>query len=95
VTTPDGDRPNPPAALSVNSVTATQAVVEWAPTVDAAEYQVLLDGVVVDATPDSSLRLGLLLPDTQYKVAVTVIDADGRESVPSAPITFKTASLGG
>ncbi len=82
----DTEAPNAPLNLSA-TVTFNNVLLEWLPATDnvgVTAYNVWQDGVLVATTTGTSLYFPALTPLTLYGFAVTAVDAEGNESLPTS-----------
>ncbi|MEU7556172.1 RICIN domain-containing protein [Streptomyces sp. NPDC044571] len=82
-------------AVKAAQIQATSVVVSWPKVDGAAWYQVLLNGKHLTWVQSQALRIYNLQPGTEYKVAVSVRDAAGRDSGPGKATSFRTTAAGG
>ncbi|MBW5485409.1 hypothetical protein GPJ59_26930 [Streptomyces bambusae] len=89
-TTKPGAGPN----VTVGQIRADSVVVSWPQVQGAAWYQVVFGGKHLTWVQGTVLRIYNLQPGTEYKVAVSVRDASGRDSGPGKATTFRTTGAG-
>ncbi|MCX5150887.1 RICIN domain-containing protein [Streptomyces sp. NBC_00320] len=88
-------KPGGGPAVTVGQVRSNSAVASWPKVDGAAWYQVLLNGKHLTWVQSQTLNIYNLQSGTEYKVAVSVRDAAGRDSGPGSVTTFRTTSAGG
>ncbi|MER7765213.1 RICIN domain-containing protein [Streptomyces sp. NPDC097619] len=93
--TPTTPKPGAGPAATVGQVQSDSAVVSWPKVQGAAWYQVLLNGRHLTWTQSTVLRVYRLQPGTAYTAAVSVRDAQGRDSGPGKAARFTTKTSGG
>lgn len=82
--------PGAPRGVQALAVSESEIGVSWQATRFAAGYRVLRDGAVVKQVQGTSHVIGNLAPSTDYRIQVVAVDALGRASGPSAPVTART-----
>ncbi|MEU6866203.1 RICIN domain-containing protein [Streptomyces sp. NPDC046876] len=88
-------KPTGGPTVTAGQIQSTSVVVSW-PKVDGAVwYQVLLNGKHLTWVQSQALRIYNLQPGTEYKVAVSVRDAAGRDTGAGKTTVFKTTGAGG
>jgi hypothetical protein len=89
-------RPSTPTDLAIFSQRPTDVVVIWTYAADytaSTRFDVFLNGRFVARESSPGTYLEGLTPDTAYSLRVQAIDARGRRSALSAPLTFRTLPL--
>ncbi|MFI8519976.1 RICIN domain-containing protein [Streptomyces sp. NPDC085481] len=93
--TPTTPRPGAGPDVTVGQIQADSVVASW-PRVDGATwYQVIFDGRHLTWVQGTALRIYNLRPGTAHTVAVSVRDAQGRDSGPGRATGFRTTGAGG
>ncbi len=92
---PAGSPPSTPGALSASEISSSGATLWWLPSTAGgarlAGYRVYRDGALVGESAQTSMRLGRLSFPHTYEIAVAAVDADGRQSAPTAPLALSTS----
>ncbi|MFB6613217.1 RICIN domain-containing protein [Streptomyces sp. NPDC056367] len=83
-------KPTGGPAVTIGQIQSNSAVASWPKADGAAWYQVMLNGKHLTWVQSQTLRIYNLQPGTEYKVAVSVRDASGRDSGPGTATTFRT-----
>ncbi|MEV7614293.1 RICIN domain-containing protein [Streptomyces sp. NPDC089799] len=94
--TPSPTKPKPGSGpdVTVGQIQSDSAVVSWPRVTGAAWYQVMFNGKHLTWVQGTAVRIYNLRPGTSYTVAVSVRDAQGRDSGPGKSATFKTSGAG-
>ncbi|MGW5847870.1 RICIN domain-containing protein [Streptomyces sp. NPDC055254] len=87
-------KPGGGPAVTVGQIGSNSAVTSWPKIDGAAWYQVLLNGKHLTWVQSQTLNIHNLQPGTEYKVAVSVRDAAGRDSGPGNVTAFRTTGGG-
>ncbi|MFB9393149.1 RICIN domain-containing protein [Streptomyces coeruleoprunus] len=92
--TPTGGTTTAPD-VTVGQIAQDSAVASWRPVAGASWYQVFLNGKPIGWVQTPNSRIYNLTPGTEYRVAVSVRDASGRDTGPGRATTFRTSGGGG
>ncbi|MER5930812.1 RICIN domain-containing protein [Streptomyces sp. NPDC002054] len=92
---PTAPRPGSGPNVTVGQIQPDSAVVSWPKVTGAAWYQVMFNGKHLTWVQGNALRIYNLRPDTSYTVAVSVRDAQGKDSGPGKTASFRTSGQGG
>jgi hypothetical protein len=96
---PSVGAPSAPREVLVTATTRTSVSIAWHAPADLGatgirSYEVFVDGVLTDSTPETTDTIVGLRPASTYRIEIRASDADGLLSVPSAPVTVTTATAG-
>lgn len=89
--------PTVPIALAAPAVTASSATLTWNAASDplgVTSYDVYRDGSKVATATSTTVAVTGLHPNRSYRLSVRAVDAAGRVSALSAPITIRTPAPG-
>ena len=92
----DTENPSTPEGLTLSNITTSSAELSWTPSTDDVEvtgYEVYVDGNLYMTTEQTMLNLTGLSSGADYEIQVLAVDASGKKSALSAPVTLQTASL--
>ncbi|MFF5446254.1 RICIN domain-containing protein [Streptomyces sp. NPDC012888] len=92
---PTKPRPGGGPAVTVGQIQPDSVVVSWPRVEGAVWYQVLFDGKHLTWVQGTAVRVYNLRPGSSHTVAVSVRDAQGRDSGPGRSATFRTPGSGG
>lgn len=92
--------PNPPANVTVTSITQTSALVSWTAVTGATSYRVSINSGAYQLATGTSYQVTGLQPGSSTSVNVAATNASGSNAaattiltVPSAPTNFQTTSI--
>ncbi|MFG2292095.1 RICIN domain-containing protein [Streptomyces sp. NPDC048603] len=91
---PTAPKPGSGPDVAVGQIQSDSAVVSWPRVNGAAWYQVMFNGKHLTWVQGTAVRIYNLRPGTSYTVAVSVRDAQGRDSGPGKATSFKTSGAG-
>jgi hypothetical protein len=95
--------PNPPANITVTSITQTAALVSWNAVTGASSYRVSINSGAYQLATGTSYQVTGLQPGSSTSVSVAATNASGSNAtaaattiltVPSAPTNFQTINVG-
>lgn len=83
----------PPEGISTSDRTAEGCVASWSEARNAKGYNIYVDGEKINSELVTELTYTItgLEPSSTYELTITTVTNDGKESVPSEAVAFRTA----